>query len=100
MDSIPNGHEGDAKEKSKSSPKLSHKRGPRVDQLLCLHQGAVGDCPQGEEEVVGDEGADELVAHDPVLLVEARLAAPGQPGDFLQFSIVHIMVEISQLPGK
>ena len=49
---------------------------------------------------VGDEGADELVAHDPVLLVEAGLAAPGQPGDFLQFSIVHIMVETSQLSVK
>ena len=47
----------------------------RINQLLRFHQGAVEDGPQGEEEVVRDEGADVLVAHEAVLLVEARLPA-------------------------
>ena len=75
MDSIPDSHEGDAEKKTKSSSKLCHKGGPRIDQMLSLHQGAVGDGPQREEEVVRDEGADVLVAHKAVLLVEARLPA-------------------------
>ena len=76
MDSIPDSHEGDAEKKTKSSSKLSHKGGPRINQMLSLHQGAVGDGPQGEEEVVGDKGADELVPHQAVPLVETRLPAP------------------------
>ena len=47
----------------------------RIDQMLSFHQGAVGDRPQREEEVVRDERADVLVAHKAVLLVEARLPA-------------------------
>ena len=75
MESVPDSHERDAEKKTKSSSKLCHKGGPRIDQLLRFHQGAVGDGPQGEEEVVRDERADVLVAHETVLLVEARLPA-------------------------
>ena len=100
MDPIPDGHEGDAKKETKSSSKLCHEGGPGVDQLLRLHQGAVGHGPQGEEEVLGDEGADVLVAHQAVLLVEAGLLASRQPGDFVQFRIVHLVVETSELSGR
>ena len=62
IDSIPNGHEGDSKKETKSTSKLSHKRGPGIDQLLCFHQGAVGHCPQGEEEVIRVIRADVLVS--------------------------------------
>ena len=95
MDSIPDGHEGDSKKKTKGSSKLCHQGGPRIDQLLSLHQGAVGDGPQGEEEVVGDKGADVLVPHQAVPLVVARLPAPRQSGDFLRFRVVHVMIETS-----
>ena len=81
MDSIPDGHEGDAKKKTKSSSKLCHKGGPWIDQLFRFYQGTVGDGPQGEEEVVGDKGADLLFPHQAVLLVEARLPASRQLGD-------------------
>ena len=81
MDSIPDGHEGDAKKQTKSSSKFCHKGGPWIDQLFGFYQGAVGDCPQGEEEVVGGEGADVLFTQKAVLLVEARLPASRQPGD-------------------
>ena len=100
MDSIPDGHEGDSKKKTKSSSKFCHKGGPWIDQLLGFYQGAVGDGPQGEEEVVGDEGADVLLAHQGVLLVEARLPASGQPGDFVQFRVVHSMIERCKLSGE
>ena len=71
MDSIRDSDERDTEKKTK----LCHKGGPRIEQLLGFHQGAVGDGPQGEQEVVGDKGADVLVAHEAVLLVEARLPA-------------------------
>ena len=101
MDSIPDGHKGDAKKETKSSPKLGNEGRPRIDQLLRLHQGAVGHGPQGEEvQVLGDEGADVLVAHQAVLLVEAGLPASRQPGDFVQFRIVHLVVETSELSGR
>ena len=100
MDPIPNGHKGEAKKETKGSSKLGDKGGPRIDQLLRLHQGAVGDGPQGEEEVVGDIGADVLVAQQAVLLVEARFPAPRQPGDFVQFRVVHLVIETGKLSGR
>ena len=74
--------------------------GPWIDQLLGFYQGAVGDGPQGEEEVVGHKGADVLLAHQGVLLVKARLLASGQPGDFVQFRVVHSMIEGCKLSGE
>ena len=100
MDSIPDVHKGDAKKESKGSSELCDKGGPRIDKLLSFDQGAVGDGPQGEEELVGDEGADVLLPHQVVLLVEARLLAPRQPGDFVQFRVVHLVIEIRKVSGR
>ena len=61
---------------------------------------AVGDGPQGEEEVVGDKGADVLVAHESVLHVEARLPAARQVEDLVQFRVVHLVAETGKLSGK
>ena len=52
-----------------------------IDQLFSFYQGAFGDCPQGEEEVVGEKGAYMLLTHQAVLHVEARLPASRQPGN-------------------
>ena len=69
VDSIPDGHECDAKKETKGSDsKIGHQGGSRIDQLLPLHKGAVGDGPQGEEEQVNDKGADVLVTHEAVQL--------------------------------
>ena len=39
---IPQSHEGDAKEEAKSATNLSNQRGGRVEQLLLLNQGVPG----------------------------------------------------------
>ena len=49
---IPDHHKREAQEESEDSSKLGHQRGPGVDQLLCLREHVVGNCPQGEEEGV------------------------------------------------
>ena len=52
MNTVPQGHEGDAEEETKGSSELGDKRRPRIDKHLFLHIDVVGHCVEAEQEVV------------------------------------------------
>ena len=73
MDTVPQGHERDSKEKAKGSAKFSDKRGPRVDWHLCFHIGVVGHRNKAEQKVVRFISRWDSISFDPVLQIVAGL---------------------------
>ena len=76
MNTVPQGHEGDAEKKTKGASELRHKRGPGVDQHLRLDKSVVGQGMEAEQEVFGLVSCRMSVANNFVLQVLARFEAP------------------------
>ena len=60
---VPDGDEGEAEEEAEGAAHLGDEGGERVDQLLLLHEGAVGGRPQLEEEVLAAPGQEQLLTY-------------------------------------
>ena len=58
-----NSDEGEAEEEAEGAAHLGHEGGKRVDQLLLLHEGAVGGRPQLEEEVLAAPRQEQFLTH-------------------------------------
>ena len=76
IDSVPQGHEGDAEKKTKGASELRHKGGPGVDQHLRLDKSVVRQGVEAEQEVFGLVSCWMSVANNFVLHVLARFEAP------------------------
>ena len=60
---VPDGDEGEAEEEAEGAAHLGDEGGERVDQLLLLHEGAVGGRPQLEEEVLAAPRQEQFLTH-------------------------------------
>ena len=81
---VPKSDEREAKEETKSSPKVGDEGGDRVDQLLCPGGGLLRGRPQGEEEALSFEAHSFFSSDKVVFPVLARLQAACQCRDILQ----------------
>ena len=70
MEPVPDCHEGESKEEAEGAPELGHQGGQGVDQLLLLHEGAVGGRPQLEEEMLAAPRQEQFLTH-----LDARIRA-------------------------
>ena len=84
MNPIPQGHEGDAEEKTEGSSELGDKRSPRVDQQFRLHKSVVGHRVEAEQEVFGFVRSWKSVSLYLVLHVVAGLQTPSPPINSVQ----------------
>ena len=99
IDSVPQGHEGDAEKKTKRASELRHKRGPGVDQHLRLDKSVVGQGVQAEQEVFGLVSCRMSVANNLILQVFARFEAASLLVDPIQVLHKNLVIELLVSPG-
>ena len=100
MDTVPQGHERDSKEKAKGSAKLSDKRGPRVDWHLCFHIGVVGHRNKAEQKVVRFISRWDSISFDPVLQIVAGLETTRLLVDPIKVFHEEIFIKLLTSPTK
>ena len=78
VDVIPNTDKREAQEESEYAPKLCHKVGQGVDQLLRLHPSFLRHCPEREGKIFWLKDRWIPFPNECVLLVSARLDTPSE----------------------
>ena len=94
MNTVPQGHEGDAEEETKGSSELGDKRRPRIDKHLSLHIDVVGHCVEAEQEVVCFENWRNFFSNEPVLEIVTRLSTASPFIDSFEVFYVQFTVEL------
>ena len=97
---IPQGHEGDAEEKTEGSSELGDKRRPRVDQQFRLHKSVVGHRVEAEQEVFGFVRSWQSVSLYLVLHVVAGLQTSSPPINSVQVFNPEFVVKFLIYPAN
>ena len=98
MDTVPQGHKRDSKEKAKGSAKFSDKRGPRVDKCFRLHKGVVGHCVETEQVLFCFETGHLFLSFDPILEIVTGLATACSCEDPIKVLYIQHTVELLVYP--